>query len=75
MSTAPNAPARVLKNSYVRTQRQWRAKKRKQAKAILKAYEAYRQGCFYTPGYPDVQHDLGNILKELVRSHSYKNWR
>lgn len=57
------------------TGRQWKAHKRKQLQAVIRAVDELRCGCVYFPF--DGQHLVGNLdsdsqqLKELL---SVKNW-
>lgn len=65
-------PKYVLKNCGITTQRQFKALKRYQLKAILKALNDYCMGCAYCPEF-----DIGEIekkLQELRKLLSVKNW-
>ena len=59
-----------LKNQY--TQRQWKALKRKEFKAVMKAFGIFFSGCAYTPAK-----GLGLIreqLKGVEKAMSVKEW-
>ena len=56
------------------TQRQWKSKKRKELKQLIKLFENYRLGCFYCPNYDTEIQDLERVLEQMKESHSVKNW-
>lgn len=66
--------AKQLIPFYNGTMRQWKSKKRKELRAVLKAVEEFRLGCAYTPCYPDPAHTLDTLLKEMERKLSVKYW-
>lgn len=57
-----------------KTIREWKAKKRKELKEVLKAVSEYQTGCAYCPGYETDTDELFKILKKMKESHSFKNW-
>ena len=46
------------------THRQFRAAKRREWNAIIKAWEKYRVGCLFTPGYPSNTTALEVVLRQ-----------
>lgn len=66
-------PKAVLQAMGLKTQREFKALKRRQLREVLKAFDEYRRGCFYCPG----SFNLGGIM-DGVRRHlsrlSVKNW-
>lgn len=54
--------------------RKWKAQKRKELKAVLKAVSEYQSGCSYCPGYDEDINNLFDTLEKMKESHSYKNW-
>lgn len=66
------APDWLLKREGI-TQRQWRARKRKQLKALDKALTDYRFGCLFTPGHNHIE-TISQIVSGMRQSHSVKAW-
>ncbi len=54
------------------TQRTWKARKRREWKAVIAAFEAFRIGCAFTPVYPVEL--LGELLNRNTRLLSAKEW-
>lgn len=77
MSEADNsnllAPRWLLQREGI-TQRQWKSRKRRELKAIIKAFENYRMGCAYCPGTDGEVGELQHLLERLKDSHSVKKW-
>jgi len=66
-------PKYVLKNSGIKTQRQWKELKRRQLRAAFKAMRKFQGGCYYTPDkgqYCQVMRGLEQ-LKDML---SVKKW-
>ncbi len=74
MAKKKRIPKWLLKNCGVETRRQFKQLKRKQLKSVLKAWDDFRSGCFYCPGYPRDTTDVDDILRRLKRDLSAKNW-
>ena len=56
------------------TSREWKSRKRKEIREVIKAFEIYRLGCYYTP---DGEGEVGQIdeaLKSIKQKLSVKNW-
>ena len=68
------APDYALKNMGVKSQRQWRARKRKDLKAAIKAFGEYRRGCAFCPGINGEVGAIETLLASLWESHKEKNW-
>lgn len=66
------APDWLLKREGI-TQRQWRARKRRDLIALERAIEKYRMGCAYTPGYSAIE-SLSIHIKIMRQTHSVKAW-
>lgn len=64
-------PKYILEDMGLSSQREFRQLKRKQLKEIMKAYKEYSLACAWCPGYP---HGLSELLWEMKKSHSVKNW-
>lgn len=47
-------PEYVLKNSKTASGREWKSKKRKQIRAVIRAIEGLRSGCVYLPKGGDL---------------------
>jgi len=56
------------------TKRQWRQQKRQELRKVIKAWEQYRLGCAYAPGYPDHINTVDHILNDMKRQLSQMNW-
>lgn len=54
--------------------RAFKAAKRKEFRAVVEAYEKFRQGCEYVRGYQADEGDLERSLKQWKESMSVKNW-
>lgn len=54
--------------------RQWKAMKRKELQAILRAFDTFRLGCAYTPIYPSPVETVDSLLDEMKRKLSVKHW-
>jgi hypothetical protein len=68
------APKSVLSMLGLTTQRQFRQMKRKQLKAVLKAWKKFRSGCAYCEGYPHNISEAGRYLERIIKDLSIKNW-
>lgn len=58
------------------TTRAWKAKKRKELKAIMDAFNVYLGGCAHCPGYgngSEIQ-ALEEQLRKMIDTHSVKKW-
>jgi len=53
--------------------RQWKARKREQIKRVEKAFDEFRNGCAYSPGYREVQ-GIQSALFKIIDAQSVKNW-
>jgi hypothetical protein len=68
-------PRDILKREGLRTQRQWKSRKRQEFKKVLKAFGIYRFGCAYAPGWVDRDIDkLGVLLESVKEKLSVKEW-
>lgn len=56
------------------TTRQWKARKREELKAVIKAFDDYRLGCAYCPSADSAVGRISNALKELKIELSIKKW-
>ena len=75
-------PERIRKLGY--TARSWKSRKRREFAAVMKALDAYRIGCAYTPSIQldrEVSNDaypcIGNLdrmAREIQKSLSVKAW-
>jgi hypothetical protein len=68
-----SAPKWLLEREGV-TQRQWRARKRRELFAIKKAVDTYRMGCAFTPNGQEICEKISRMVYDLRVSHSVKNW-
>ena len=67
-------PAYVLKNSKCKDSREWKSKKRKQARAARKAVDALCSGCAHFPdGSADVE-IASNAIDRIIEDISIKNF-
>lgn len=70
MSEAP----KWLLNQFGITQRQWKERKRRELRDVLKAMSVYHMGCAYTP---NGEGEVGRITKDLeslAEKLSVRNW-
>lgn len=68
-------PKDVLKNCGCGTQREWRALKSTQLRAVSKAMDEVLRGCLYTPKVDGIY--LGTMryqLRQLQEAWSAKRW-
>lgn len=56
------------------TQRQWRVKKRRHLKELIKALNEYRMGCAYCPSKDGQVGKLDALLKTMWEEHKESNW-
>lgn len=63
-----------IQHFYNGTTRQWKTQKRREWKAIVRAYEVYRVGSAYTPTYPTIGLDLEKLLRDGQTALSEKKW-
>lgn len=68
-----NIPKHVLVNQRCQNTRAFKAKKRGELKAVLKAMSVLRLGCAYMPGYEQFD-KIEQYLSELKRETSEKQW-
>lgn len=54
--------------------RDWKAIKRAELKAVVKAFDVYRSGCAYCPGFEEDVLEFQRILNKMTLSHSAKVW-
>lgn len=54
--------------------RQFKALKRQELMAIVKAVEVFRLGCTYTPSYPSSINRLQIIMQQMQQELSVKQW-
>ncbi len=66
------APEWALKELGI-TQREWKARKRKEMKKILKSMDDFHYGCAYTPISSDFCRSIQHI-KDLAEHFSVKTW-
>ena len=67
------APEWLLKRGGI-TQRQWKARKRQELKAVIKAFDTYHCGCAFTPGTSGEVGIIDEQLEKLRALHSVKQW-
>ena len=67
------APKWILKREGI-TQRDWKARKRFELKAVINAMNEYRMGCAYCPGTSGEVGIIDKQLKQLQALHSVKQW-
>lgn len=73
MTEKSKAPDWLLKREGI-TNRQWKARKRAELKAVIAAYNVYRMGCAYCPGEDIAVGDLKSALERLKAALSVKSW-
>ena len=56
------------------TTHQWKAKKRRELKAALRAFDAFRMGCAYTPMKDGEVGAVQDLLTQMTRRLSVKEW-
>ena len=56
------------------TNRQWKSRKRKELKEVIRAFDNYRTGCAYCPGEDGEADQLGKLLEQMKEAHSVKEW-
>jgi hypothetical protein len=54
------------------SKREWQKKKRKEFKAVIKAFDIFRRGSAYTPTDP---WKISKVLNEAAESLKVKNWK
>ncbi len=67
-------PKQLLKNMGLTTTRQYKARKRKELKAVEKAMEKFRSGSVCCPGYGGDYIAINDGLRRLTEKLSAKNW-
>lgn len=67
------APAFLLRNMSLTTQRQFRRRKRAEWRKVLAAIDTYRRGCVYINGY-DVFKAFEQHADQITRAISPKEW-
>lgn len=69
----PQIPAFILDSSNVRSQREWKALKRKEARDVLRAVQQFQLGCAWTPAYRAIA-ALEPELKAIIKRLSVESW-
>jgi hypothetical protein len=54
--------------------RKFKEQKRKELRAVIKAYEKFRLGCAYVPGFHSNAKNLAESLEGWKDSMNLKNW-
>jgi len=67
-------PQDVKPPFWTKTHREFKEQKRKEFQAVIKAYEKFRLGCVYVPGYDHNIADVSRGLRNWEESMSVKNW-
>jgi len=69
----PTCPKWIREREGV-TNRQWKARKRRELKAVIRAMDVYRMGCAYCPGKSGEVVAIDSALRGLKHLHSVKMW-
>lgn len=69
----PSAPRWLLKQEGI-TQREWKAKKRAELKAVAKAWDVFRRGCAFTPATSQSVDTVNREMKFMTGRLSSKEW-
>jgi hypothetical protein len=69
----PMAPAWLLKREGL-TPRQWKARKRREAKELEMALGVYRMGCAYTPASTSFVGEIARNIATIRQELSVKSW-
>ena len=56
------------------TTRRWKARKRRELKAVLRAFSAFRIGCAYTPMKDGEVGAVEDLLRRMQQRVSAKEW-
>lgn len=56
------------------TTRQWKSLKRKQLREVKRAFDEYRLGCIFCPGFHLHIAPMKEHIEGLINSHSVRNW-
>jgi hypothetical protein len=67
-------PAHVIKNSKCKDGREWKSKKRKQARAARKAIDALRSGCAYFPNDSTDVEIAAKAIDRIIEDISVENY-
>lgn len=74
-------PTHVIHNSKVENARQWKAKKRREARELKRALNVFRHGCAYLPsggvGRYGASRDvdiINDAIDRIIDDLSVKNW-
>lgn len=79
-------PVRKLPGHISGTHRAWKQRKRREWKAVLKAVDAFRMGCAYTPVYNNLSEVGENgrskapwanfepVVQDITTRLSFKRW-
>lgn len=73
MMSKEKTPPKYLLDMLGITKREWKQRKRKELKAVMKAINKYQIGCAFCPGYEEFV-DIKDMLEKLIDLHSYKRW-
>lgn len=73
MPDNPPIPPHVLKQEGLKTSREWKTLKRRQAKELELALNEFRFGCARCPGYEEVV-QLEKSIERLRETLSVKQW-
>ena len=66
-------PKDVLNNLHVANSREFKSLKRKQIRALIKAFEEYQLGCYYCPEYKSFDKARQHVEK-IKQAQSVKTW-
>jgi glutamate racemase len=67
-------PKYVLENSKCTTSREWKSKKREQARAARKAIDTLRAGCAHFPSGADDLEEAAQAIDRICADISVENW-
>jgi len=56
------------------TNRGFKEQKRKEFRAVIEAYETFRRGCAYVPGFHQNAKNLAESLEGWKEAMNVKNW-
>ena len=65
----------MKKPSFVEgTHREWKAKKRSEFDAVIRAYDKFQLGCAFIPGYVEHRKRISADLASWREKMSVRNW-